>query len=120
MKSTIQSQSMRKYSRCPFMNLSLISMKGEMWMDMSELDGCYSISNYGRIWAAPRPILSISGQLYFTRERIRKQYLAKYFNSYINEWTEQLSVHLRYEGKSYSFKVNRLVYHYFVEPLDLK
>jgi hypothetical protein len=114
-----KSKKVRDYSQYPFMNLSLVSMKGEMWMDMLEFDGCYSISNYGRIWAAPRPILLITGQLYFTRERIRKQNLTQYFNSYTKEFTDQLSIHLRYEGRDYSFKVNRLVYHYFVKPLDL-
>jgi hypothetical protein len=32
----------------------------------------------------------------------------------------QLSVHLRYEGGDYSFKVNRPVYHAFVKPIDFK
>ncbi|HEY9044494.1 MAG TPA: NUMOD1 domain-containing DNA-binding protein [Ohtaekwangia sp.] len=102
------------------MNLSLQSMDGEVWVDIPQFDGYYSVSNYGRIWAAPRPVMSITGQLYFTKERIRKQCLTRYKNSYTNEYTDQLSIHLRYEDKNYSFKVNRLVYHFFVEPLDLK
>src|SRR5882672_11337583 len=97
----------KDYTQYPFMNLSLLPMKGEMWVDMLEFDGCYSISNYGRIWAAPRPILSITGQLYFTKERIRKQNLTQYLNSYTKGFTDQLSIHLRYEGRDYSFKVNR-------------
>jgi len=109
-----------KYSRYPFMNLSLVSMNGELWEDIPGFDGCYCISNYGRIWAAPRPVISITGQLYFTKERIRKQCLTRYHNSFTNDYTDQLSIHLRYEYRSYSFKVNRLVYHLFVEPLDLK
>jgi len=115
-----RSTSPTKYSRYPFMNPSLQSMDGEVWVDIPGFDGCYSISNYGRIWAAPRPVMSITGQLYFTKERIRKQCLTRYHNSYTNDYTDQLSVHLRYESKSYSFKVNRLVYHFFVEPIDLK
>jgi hypothetical protein len=105
----------------PYENLSLNSMKGEEWADIPGFDGAYSISNFGRIWAAPRLIISADGkQLYFTKERIRKQSLARYYNSYTKDYMYQLSVHLRYEGGDYSFKVNRLVYHAFVKPIDFK
>jgi hypothetical protein len=57
----------------PFQNLSQESMKGEKWADIPGFDGAYSISNYGRIWVAPRLIIYTDGkQLYFTKERIRK------------------------------------------------
>jgi hypothetical protein len=96
-------------------------MKGEKWADIPGFDGAYSISNYGRIWAAPRLIISADGkQLYFTKERIRKQSLARHYNSFTKDHVYQLSVHLRYEGGDYSFKVNRLVYHAFVKPIDFK
>lgn len=105
----------------PYQNLSLNSLTGEQWADIPGFDGAYSISNYGRIWAAPRLIISADGkQLYFTKERIRKQSLAKHYNSYTKDYVYQLSVHLRYEGGDYSFKVNRLVYHAFVKPIDFK
>jgi hypothetical protein len=105
----------------PYQNLSLDSMPGEQWKDIPGFDGAYSISNYGRIWAAPRLIISTDGkQLYFTKERIRKQSLAKHYNTYTKDYVYQLSVHLRYEGGDYSFKVNRLVYHAFVKPIDFK
>jgi hypothetical protein len=118
MKPNDQRAILEKYRKHPFLNPSLDSMEGELWMDITEFDGYYTISNYGRIWAAPRPIFSTTGQLYFTRERIRKQNLARYYNSYIKQYTDQLAVNLRYEGKNYAFKVSRLVYHYFVAPLD--
>ena len=105
----------------PYQNLSLDSMKGEQWVDIPGFDGAYSISNFGRIWAAPRLVISADGkQLYFTKERIRRQGLARYYNSYTKDHTDQLSVHLRYEGGDYSFKVNRLVYDAFVKPIDFK
>jgi hypothetical protein len=111
----------KKADQYPYQNLSLDSMKGERWEDIPGFDGAYSISNYGRIWAAPRLIISIDGkQLYFTKERIRKQALARHYNSFTKDYVYQLSVHLRYEGGDYSFKVNRLVYHAFVKPLDFK
>jgi hypothetical protein len=105
----------------PYQNLSLDSMKDEQWEDIPGFDGAYSISNFGRIWAAPRLVITANGkQLYFTKERIRRQALARYYNSYTKDYTDQLSVHLRYEGGDYSFKVNRLVYHAFVKPIDFK
>lgn len=105
----------------PYKNLSLDSMDGEDWADIPGFDGVYCISNYGRIWAAPRLIISSDGkQLYFTKERIRKQSLARHYNSFTKDHVYQLSVHLRYEGGDYSFKVNRLVYHAFVKPIDFK
>ncbi|MBL0743878.1 NUMOD1 domain-containing DNA-binding protein [Chryseolinea lacunae] len=109
-----------EYTKYPFMNFSLESMENETWHDIAGFDGCYCISNYGRIWAAPRPILSTRGQLYFTKERIRKQNVTLYYNKHIKTYTKQLSVKLRYERTSHSFKVNRLVYHYFVTPINLE
>jgi hypothetical protein len=106
----------RDYTKYAFTNLSLDSMEGEEWKDIPMFDGYYAVSNYGRLRAAPRPVNSITGKSYYTRERIRKQYLAKYYNSYTGDYVEQLSLHLRYEGKNYNFKVNRLVYEFFVAP----
>jgi hypothetical protein len=114
-RSTTPRHSRQKdYSKYAFMNLSLEPMEGEEWKDIPQFDGCYAVSNYGRIWATPRPVISITGQSYYTKERIRKQCLTKYYNAHTKDYTEQLSLHLRYEGKSYSLKVNRLVYEFFV------
>lgn len=96
-------------------------MPREQWRDIPGFDGAYSTSNFGRIWAAPRLVISADGkQLYFTKERIRRQSLARHYNSYTKDYVYQLSVHLRYEGGDFSFKVNRLVYHAFVKPIDFK
>jgi len=102
------------------MNFSLMEMKGEKWADIVPFNGDYKISNYGRVWALPRMIISSSGQTYFTKERIRKQSLNTRTNSYTGEDREQLGVNLRYEGKTYHFLVNRLVYHYFIAPINFK
>jgi hypothetical protein len=108
------------YSKYPFMNLSLIDMKDEVWMDIPDMDGYFKVSNYGRVWALERPVRSTTGQFYFIKERIRKQYLTTYYNSYTKDYTDQLAVNLRYEGKAHSFKINRLVYHLFIAPIDFK
>jgi len=118
--TTLVKPKSKNYDQYPFMNLSLDSMEGEEWADIPGFDGCYCISNYGRIWAAPRLIVLITGQMYYTKERIRKQSINKYYNTYTKSYTEQLQIHLRYEGQEYGFKVNRLVYNAFVAPINFR
>jgi hypothetical protein len=110
----------KDYSKYPFMNLSLEDIPGEEWLDAPGLDGYIKVSNYGRVWSLPRPVYSSDGHFYYTKERIRKQSLAKRFNPYINQYREQLHVHIRYEGKSYNVQVNRLVYSAFVKPVSFQ
>jgi hypothetical protein len=108
----------KDYSRYPCSNLFLYSMEGEEWKDIPQFDGYYRVSNYGRVWALPRAVDSITGQHYYTKERIRKQNLTKVYNNYLKEYTEHLTLNLRYEEIDYSLRVNRLVYEFFVGPLD--
>lgn len=102
------------------MNLNLEDIEGEEWADIPQFDGYYAISNFGRIWAIPRPVYSITGQHYYTKELIRKQVLVQYYNSFTKDYTDQLTVRLRYGPESYSFQVCRLVYELFVGPIDSK
>jgi hypothetical protein len=108
----------KDYSKYPFLNFSPDPMEGEQWKDIPGLEGCYRVSNYGRIWAEARPINSNTGAFYYTKERMRKQNLVRSYNKYTNDYSEQLGIKLRCEGASYSFKVCRLVYELFVGPLD--
>ncbi len=102
------------------MNFSLDDMKGEKWKSIPGFDDYFMVSNYGRIWAVPRPIYAIDGKFYYTKERMRKQSLGMYYNSYTKDHTEQLGIHIRYEGKSYRFLVNRLVYSLFVKSINFE
>ncbi len=108
----------KDYSKYPFMNMSLIDMPGEDWVPIPGFDDYFYVSQYGRIWALARPIYAIDGHFYYTKERIRKQNLVKSYNSFIKDVTEQLTIHIRYEGNSYRFAVNRLVYEAFIGPID--
>jgi len=107
----------KDYSRYPFMNRRLEYMEAEEWADIAQFDGYYSVSNYGRIWAIPRPVFSTTGQSYYTKEMIRKQVVMRYYNSYTEDYTDQLVVKLRYGYENYSFQVCRLVYEAFVGPI---
>ncbi|HEY8936105.1 MAG TPA: NUMOD1 domain-containing DNA-binding protein [Cyclobacteriaceae bacterium] len=102
------------------MNLSLEDMKGEEWLDIPGFDGYFKVSNFGRVWALKRPVFSITGKFYYINERIRKQNLVKYYNTYTKDYTEQLVLNLRFEGKAYRFLINRLVYNVFIAPIDFE
>lgn len=110
----------KDYSKYPFMDLLLKDIEGEEWADIPQFDGYYSVSSYGRIWAMPRPVYSTKGQHYYTKERIRKQHVAHYYNSYTKDYNDQLTVHLRFGPESYTFQVCRLVYELFVGPINYK
>lgn len=70
----------KDYSKYPFLNFSPDPMKGEQWKDIPGLEGCYKVSNYGRVWAEARPVNSNTGAFYYTKERMRKQNLMKTYN----------------------------------------
>ncbi len=120
MKQRIKPIRLKDYSRYPFTNLSLNDMEGEEWRDVPEFDGYIKVSSFGRVWSLPRLVHSLDGHYYHTRELIRKQTLAKRYNSYTKDYREQLYVHIRYEGKSRHFCVNRLVYCLFIKPIDFE
>ena len=119
-RTSILGTTQKDYTRYPFMNLSLEDMDGEQWIEMAQFDGYFLVSNYGRIWALPRPVNSSTGLFYYTKERIRKQSLNKVYNEYTRDYTEQLGVHIRYNGNSHGFLINRLVYDLFVGPINFE
>ena len=107
----------RDLTSYPFMNTALVDMEGEKWEEISFFDGCFLVSNYGRIKSLPRliePINSIQTS-YYTKETIISQHLTGIYNNYTQEYTYRLSVALRYERKRYPFSVAKLVYEYFVD-----
>jgi hypothetical protein len=121
MSSKISSNAKQKdYSKYPFMNLSLVDIPGEEWVSIPGFDDYFYVSQYGRIWALDRPVYAIDGHFYYIKQRIRKQNLSKVYNSFTKDYTEQLSLHIRYEGKNHGFVVNRLVYEAFISPINNK
>ena len=110
---------LRDFSGYPFMNTSLVNMAGEKWVALAQFDECYLVSNMGRVKSVPRLIVPKDGyKPYYTQERIFSQYLTGTYNNHIKDYSFQLTVHLRYEGISYSPKVNRLMYEGFVRKLN--
>ncbi|WP_026994995.1 NUMOD1 domain-containing DNA-binding protein [Flectobacillus major] len=107
------------FSGYPFMNTSLVNLEGEEWIGIPQFDECFMVSNMGRVKALPRLIISVDGHKpYYTKERIFSQYITGTLNNHTNDYTFQLSVHIRYEGLSCILQVNRLVYDCFVKKLN--
>jgi hypothetical protein len=110
----------RDYSKYPFKNLCLENIEGEEWVNIPEFDGRLAVSNYGRVWALPREIHTVTGQVYHTKECIRKQVMSRRYNPYTSDYTEQLAICIRCNGKILRSLVNRLVYQLFVAPINFK
>ncbi|HTE23632.1 NUMOD1 domain-containing DNA-binding protein [Flavitalea sp.] len=108
----------KDYNKYPFRNMLLENMPGEEWGDLPGFDGYTCVSNYGRVWSYARLVELSTGQCYYTKDMFRKQSIAKSYNQYTKEYSEQLRVKIRYGGINHSFMVNRLVYDLFVAPLD--
>lgn len=52
--------------------LSLNNLDGEIWKDIKGWEGCYKVSNKGRVKALNRDVLYSNGKVYKYRERIMK------------------------------------------------
>lgn len=77
-------------------------MNNEIWKPIKETDGCYLISNYGRVKSVPR-----NGTI--NKERIIKQQLKK---------DNYYQVNMKVYGKSIWRRVNRLVAQAFIPNPD--
>jgi hypothetical protein len=120
-KQKIPSNARRKdYSKYPFMNLSLKDIKGEKWKPIPGYDDFLLVSNYGRVKSLARPVQLSTGQFYYTKTIIRKQYLQTRYNPFSNDFREQLAVKTRYGDLEERFLINRLVYALFIKKIDYR
>lgn len=111
----------KDFSHYPFMNLSLVDMERELWKEIPYFEDSFLVSNYGRIKALPRLVLSIvkgCHTSYYTKERIVPQVLKGTLNEHTQRFNFSVRVHLRFEKKNYTFSTNRLVYELYVEKVD--
>lgn len=108
-----------KQKEYPYQNLSLDDMKGEKWEDIPGLDGYFLVSNFGRLKRLRRESLNAKGILTVFKEKIIAPRVMRTPNTYMNDFTFQLSAHIQAEGKRFHFPIRRLVYYCFVKPFDL-
>jgi hypothetical protein len=106
--------------RFPYQDLSLKSIKGEIWRPVPDFEDRYEISSLGRVKSLAWERVLHHGGIMCIAARILRTPCRTVRNHSIGENLYTLMVTLYLEGKSYSFSVGRLVYHAFIEPFDLK
>ena len=85
----------------PCFNRSLDDIEGEEWIDISDYDGIYQISNFGRIKSVGRMIVSKTGREYWIKEKILKIHIPKDGH--------ELNVKLSCDNIAKTYLVNTLV-----------
>ena len=103
----------------PYLNLDLAGMEGERWKDIPGLEGYFKVSNKGRVKRQQYETVYTNGVVYRERPMIMKPYVHRHRNEFKGDYKSFLSVTLTVEGIRYRYTVARLVYHCFVEPMDL-
>jgi NUMOD4 motif len=104
----------------PYLNTSPVSLKKEKWKDIPGYEYYYQVSNYGRVKALARTVLTESGKIYHYQEKMRKILLRTAHNKTVNEPLFRLSISLCKENHVETFNIARLVYTTFVKPIDLR
>lgn len=100
-----------------YKNKSLKNLQGERWREIPSTEGYYQVSNFGRVKALERIIISPAapnGRK--IKSKILSQYDSKSRNRYKNDYTHGLVVKFSFEGKRFAAMIRRLVYEAFVQP----
>lgn len=103
----------------PYLNLTLTNLAGERWKDVPGLEGYFRVSNKGRIKRLGYEAVYTNGVIYRERPMIMKPYVHRHKNEFKGDYKTFLSITLTVEGVRYRYTVARLVYHCFVEPMEL-
>jgi NUMOD4 motif len=98
---------------------SLTSLKGESWVSLPGLDGYYRISNYGRIRREPYDIIYKDGRSFTLGEKIIKPGTVAVHNQLKKDVQRYMVNRVTVNGTRYNLSVARLVYHCFVQAIDL-
>lgn len=56
------------------MNTKTLNLNSEVWKDIAGYEGCYQVSNLGRIKSLDRIVVNKNGHTKHVTERILKQY----------------------------------------------
>lgn len=105
--------------RAVYRNKSLENLKGGQWASIPGLEDRYDVSNYGRIKSLAREIPYTNGKVIYKKERIIMAGISPAPNHFAKDFTYQLGAQLTAKPKNLRYSVARLVYHSFVQPIDL-
>jgi hypothetical protein len=101
-----------------YKNKLLEDLKGECWKEIPFTQGYYVVSNYGRVKALERQIITQNAPNgRWLNPRILSQWNCKIKNAYKGDVTNQLAVTFQLEGIRTTAMVRRLVYEAFLQPL---
>jgi hypothetical protein len=107
-----------------YQNLSLDPLEGERWKDIPGYEGCYLVSDAGRIQSLPQQVerwMGKNGYISYTMAgRIRKQSLRAEYNPQTKDYNYSLSVSLNKHKVKTWYMVSRLVYAAFIEEIDFE
>lgn len=106
---------MKKY---PYKSLDLKAIKGEKWKDLSDLEGYYQISSYGRIKRLEYEMEYKNGAIYLKEEKIIKPTIVKQPNKFKKDHTYFLTNKVVFNKRKHNFTIARIVYYLFVEEFD--
>ncbi|MBO9571678.1 MAG: hypothetical protein J7497_05650 [Chitinophagaceae bacterium] len=112
---------MSKKKQYPYEILDIKNLPGERWKDIKGYKGIYQVSSHGRIKCLERKMYLNTddrGRVpYVKTERIKRQKIIIKANDYAGSPVYQCTVSVLNKGKERTFKLNRLVYEYFVAPI---
>jgi hypothetical protein len=100
-----------------FLNLSLVSMKGEQWKDVPGYEGLYMISNFGRTKALSK--ITEGKQQRWMPEQIQRITVDFRLDASGKEIPGSTFVCMAKNGKKKLVSVPRLVFYLFVKKFDL-
>jgi hypothetical protein len=103
----------------PYLDKLLRDLPKEEWRIIPDFGESYMVTNYGRIKSLARIVYYKNGSDRHRKEQILSAGVIQSFNYYVGDVTLLLNITLRWEGHIKSYSIRRLVYHCFVEPIDL-
>ncbi|MBL0745435.1 NUMOD4 domain-containing protein [Chryseolinea lacunae] len=101
----------------PYLDKSLVNIKGERWKDIPGFEGFYKASSLGRIKSVDRVIPHPRLKQQFVAGRVLSQSIAKNKNIKTGEPMIDLRVSLSKEGTQFYFNTRRVIYNTFVREI---
>lgn len=92
----------------------------ELWKDVTDYEGYYQVSNFGRVKSLDRQIPHPRLKSQFIKGRILKQKVVEGINLVSDAKMVALQVALCRENSMHFFNVRRLVYAAYKRPIDFK
>ena len=103
----------------PYQDLSLISRTDERWKDIPGLEGCYLLSNFGRVKRDAFEIRCSNGQIRRMRPKIMMADVHPILNRSMKDYVYWLRVKIMMSGTMHECAIARQVYYSFVKKFDL-